>query len=73
MWIVAKIKTKEIQIFNAKQIGPVSIATGDIESNVVQTGLELPSTREKGSILHGPTKEAVCKLVKTLREKEKVV
>ena len=66
-------KKKEIQVFDAKKIGFVPTAVSDARSIVVHTGLELPTPRNKGAIVHGPTNEVVSRLVKTLREKEKVV
>ena len=62
-------RKKPIQIFDAEKIGFVP----DETSAVVQTGLELPPPRDEGAIFDGPAHEAVSKLVKTLRETEKVV
>jgi len=66
-------KKKEIQIFNAEKIGFVPTIASDETSTVIQTGLKLPPPRNEGAIFDGPTNEAVSKLVKTLRETEKVV
>ena len=62
-------RKKPIQIFDAEKIGFVP----DETSAVVQTGLALPPPRAEGAIFDGPAHEAVSKLVKTLRETEKVV
>ena len=66
-------KKKEIQIFNAEKIGFVPNIVSDATSTALQTGMALPSSRDKGTIFDGLTNEAVSKLVKALREKEKVV
>jgi len=62
-------RKKPIQIFDSEKIGFVP----DETSAVVQTGLELPPPRDEGAIFDGLAHEAVSKLVKTLREIEKVV
>jgi electron transfer flavoprotein beta subunit len=66
-------KKKEIQIFDAEKINLVPSVIGDIKNNVIQADLELPPPRAKGTIFDGPVNEVVSKLVKTLRETEKVV
>ena len=70
---IMSAKKKQIQIFDAKKIGFAPNATSDKTSLVIQTNLELPPPRDKGLIFDGPINEAVAMLVKTLREKEKVV
>ena len=64
---------KQIQIFNAKKMDFEPRVIGAKSSAVIQTGLELPPRRDSGVILNEPISEAVSRLVKTLREKEKVV
>ena len=66
-------KKKEIQIFDAEKINFVPSVIGDITNNVIQADLELSSPRAKGVIFNGSINEVVSKLVKTLRETEKVV
>jgi len=66
-------KKKLIQIFDAAKIGPIPNLISNQTSTANQTCLELPPTRDKGTILDGSSNEAVSKLVKTLRETEKVV
>ena len=71
--IYLAILKKSIQIFNAEKIGFVPTVPGDKTSTIIETGLELPPSRDKGAIFDGPVNEAVSKLVKALRETEKVV
>lgn len=66
-------KKKQIEIFDADKMSFDPKAVSDATSAVAQTGLELPPSRNKGEIFDGPFHESVSKLVKTLREKEKVV
>ena len=66
-------KKKEIQIFDAEKIGFSPNIISHKTSTAIQTGLELPPPRDTGAMFDGPTNEAVSKLVKALREIEKVV
>ena len=66
-------KKKEIQIFDAEKIGLVPNLENDQTSTAIEKGLELPPTRDRGTIFDGPINEVVSTLVKTLRETEKVV
>ena len=66
-------KKKEIQIFDAEKIGFSPNVISHKTSTAIHTGLELPPPRDEGAIFDGPAHEAVSKLVKTLREMEKVV
>ena len=66
-------KKKQIQIFNAKKVGFIPRILSNETNSVSQRGLELPKTRQKGVLFHGTTNEVVSKLVKILRETEKVV
>ena len=66
-------KKKQIEIIDATKIGFVPTEINNRTSTVIQTGLKLPNVRDKGEIIDGPVDETITKLVKTLREKEKVV
>ena len=66
-------KKKEIQIFDAEKINFVPSVIGDITNNATPANLELPPPRAKGAIFDGSINDVVSKLVKTLRETEKVV
>ena len=66
-------KKKPIQIFNAEKMGFVPDVVSGETSTVIQTGLELPPLRQSRTILDGSINEVVSRLVKILREIEKVV
>ena len=66
-------KKKLIKTFDAKKLSFVPIVAGDATNTVVQAGLGLSPTRSKGKIIEGSNIETVTKLVKALREIEKVV
>ena len=66
-------KKKQIEIIDAEKLGFVPTKTNKSMSIIIQTGIELPNSRNKGEIMDGSISEAVTRLVKTLREKEKVV
>ena len=65
-------KKKAIQIFNAEKMGFVPTTSSET-TTVIHTGLELPPHRKKATVFDGPINESISKLVKTLRETEKVV
>ena len=66
-------KKKLIQTFDAKALGFVPAEAINNPNKVVQTGLGLFPARSKGKIIEGSNNEKVSKLVKALRETEKVV
>jgi len=66
-------KKKEIKILDAAAIGFDPVPVGEKNSQVVQSHLELPPLRGKGQVFEGPVEESVARLVKTLRQDEKVV
>ena len=66
-------KKKQIEIFDAGKLGFVSPVTTNEASTAISTGLELPLSRNSVEILDGSINDSVAKLVKALREKEKVV
>jgi electron transfer flavoprotein beta subunit len=66
-------KKKQIEILDAGKMGFVpSIVTNEV-SNAISNGLELPLSRSNVEIFDGSMNDSVAKLVKVLREKEKVV
>jgi electron transfer flavoprotein beta subunit len=66
-------KKKEIKILDAAAIGFDPASGGEKNSQVTQSRLELPPSRGKGQVFEGPVKESVARLVKALRQDEKVV
>ncbi|MDP6231727.1 MAG: electron transfer flavoprotein subunit beta/FixA family protein [Nitrospinaceae bacterium] len=66
-------KKKQIETITAEKLGFDFITGNDSTSTVIATGLKLPSLRDKGVMLDGPVSDAVVKLVKFLRDTEKVV
>jgi len=66
-------KKKQIEIFDAGKLGFVPSVITNEASTTISTGLELPLSRSSVEILDGPINDSVAKLVKALREKEKVV
>ncbi len=66
-------KKKQIEIFDADKLGFDPNAPNDTTSTVIESGLTLPSSRDKGVILDGSISDAVTSLVKSLRDTEKVV
>ena len=66
-------KKKQIEIFDADKLGFVTPVTTNEASTAISTGLELPLSRNSVEILDGSINDSVAKLVKALREKEKVV
>jgi electron transfer flavoprotein beta subunit len=66
-------KKKEIKILDAAAIGFDPASRGEKNSQVTQSRLELPPSRGKGQVFDGPVKESVARLVKALRQDEKVV
>ena len=66
-------KKKQIQIFDAATVHFIPNATSDTASTAIERSLKLPPPRDKRAIFDGPTDEVVSKLVKALRETEKVV
>jgi electron transfer flavoprotein beta subunit len=66
-------KKKPIEILDAGKLGFVPSVITNEASTTISTGLELPLLRSNVEILDGPINDSVVKLVKALREKEKVV
>ena len=66
-------KKKTIEILDASKLGFVPSVITNEASTTISTGLELPLLRSNVEILDGPINDSVVKLVKALREKEKVV
>jgi electron transfer flavoprotein beta subunit len=66
-------KKKEIKILDAAAIGFDPVSVGEKNSQVAQSRLELPPSRGKGQVFEGPVEESVARLVKALRQDEKVV
>ena len=66
-------KKKQIEILDAGKLGFVPSVITNEASTTISTGLELPLLRSNVEILDGPINDSVVKLVKALREKEKVV
>ena len=66
-------KRKEIKILDAAAIGFDLASVGEKSSKVAQSRLELPPSRGKGQVFEGPVEESVARLVKALRQDEKVV
>ena len=66
-------KKKQIEILDAGKLGFVPSVITNEASTTISTGLELPLLRSNVEILDGPINASVVKLVKALREKEKVV
>ena len=66
-------KKKQIEILDADKLGFVPSVITNEASTAISTGLELPLSRSNVEILDGPINDSVVKLVKALREKEKVV
>jgi electron transfer flavoprotein beta subunit len=66
-------KKKQIEIFDADKLGFVTPVTTNEASTAISNGLELPLSRNSVEILDGSINDSVAKLVKALREKEKVV
>ena len=66
-------KKKEIQILDAAAVGFDAASIGGANNRVVQSVLELPPARGNGQVFDGPVEESVARLVKALREDEKVV
>jgi electron transfer flavoprotein beta subunit len=66
-------KKKEIKILDAAAIGFDPLSVGEKNSQVAQSRLELPPSRGKGQVFEGPVEESVARLVKALRQDEKVV
>ena len=66
-------KKKPIEILDAGKLGFVPSVITNEASTAISAGLELPLSRSNVEILDGPINDSVAKLVKALREKEKVV
>ena len=66
-------KKKQIEILDAGKLGFIPSVITNEASTTISTGLELPLLRSNVEILDGPINDSVVKLVKALREKEKVV
>ena len=66
-------KKKQIEILDAGKLGFVPSVITNEASTTISTGLELPLLRSNVEILDGSINDSVVKLVKALREKEKVV
>jgi electron transfer flavoprotein beta subunit len=66
-------KKKQIEILDAGKLGFVPSAINNEASTAISTGLEFPLSRNNVEILGGSVNDSVAKLVKVLREKEKVV
>ena len=66
-------KKKQIEILDAGKLGFVPSVTTNEASTAISTSLELPLSRNNVEILDGSINDSVAKLVKALREKEKVV
>jgi len=66
-------KKKQIEIIDAGKLGFVPSVTINEASTAITAGLELPLSRNSVEIFDGPINDSVAKLVKALREKEKVV
>ena len=66
-------KKKEIKILDAAAIGFDPVSVGEKRSQVALSHLELPPSRGKGQVFEGPVEESVARLVKALRQDEKVV
>jgi len=64
-------RKKQIEVMNAETIGFDPGFLGP--ARVRQVDLSLPPARKKGRILEGPLKESLPKLVRLLREEEKVI
>jgi len=66
-------KKKEIEIINADRLSFVPNKRPIQSGTFVDLGLSLPDRRGKGETIEGSTHDVVSKLVKILREQEKVV
>jgi electron transfer flavoprotein beta subunit len=66
-------KKKQIEIIDAKTLSFFPDERPAQSSTFVESGLNLPDRRSKGKIIDGSCNDAVAKLVKILREQEKVV
>ena len=66
-------KKKKIEVFDANKLSFLPLEENASKSTFTQMGLSLPSRRGKGKFIDGSTDDAVTKLVKILREDEKVV
>jgi len=66
-------KKKEVEIIDADRLGFVPNDRPKQSGIFVDSGLSLPNRRGKGETVEGSTNDVVAKLVKILRDQEKVV
>ena len=65
-------KKKKIEVFDANKLSFLPLGDNALKNTFTEIGLSLPDRRGKGKTIDGSTDDAVAKLVKILREEDKL-